>query len=135
LLELHEIAASDVPDLLRASQSSPPRPRAERAGFYLPAKRDQRSSQPLDSRFRGNDEKLRGVAENLAFRAREHLAEARRQRDAIPKDARSALLTTALAEVYIRRLARARYNLFNARWSMTRPAVVRLTILAALGHY
>jgi phytoene synthase len=121
LLEKEGLRPEDVPDLLKHHSSS------------LPRKRE--SSAPLDSRLRGNDGKLSRVATTLAARAREHLAIARAGRSDIPRAARSALLTTALAETYLRRLARARYDLFDPRWAVTRPAVLRLTILAALGRY
>jgi len=93
---------------------------------------------PSEGEGRGGGDvrtRIARVAETLALRAREHLRAARSQRDAVPREARSALLATALAETYLGRLARARYDLFDPRWSMTRPAVLRLTILAALGRY
>ena len=78
---------------------------------------------------------LARVAETVGAVAVRHLSMARDMRHRIPRQARTTLLTTALAETYLRRLARAGYNLFDHTWSETRPAVARLAIRAALGRY
>ena len=70
---------------------------------------------------------LARVAKTLAGWAEDHLAHARAERSSLPRSARSALLTVPLAEAYLRRLARARYDLMDTNWSVPRPAVIRLT--------
>ncbi len=52
-----------------------------------------------------------------------------------PRSARSALLTTTLAEIYLRRLARVRFDLMDTRWSVVRPMVVRLALRSLTTGY
>jgi phytoene synthase len=53
---------------------------------------------------------LRPVIADLATRAREHLDEARRHRQAVPRRALAALLPASLLDAYLRRLARAGFD-------------------------
>ena len=75
------------------------------------------------------------VAQAIGARARGHLAAARSARNTIPRFARSALLTGALAETYLGRLARANYDLWDRRWSETRPPIVRLALRSLTAGY
>jgi phytoene synthase len=81
-------------------------------------------------------EALRPAVAELMARAREHLRQARRHRQAIPRRALAALLPGPLLDAYLRRLARARCNpLASVR---TRPgAFAPLTLLGryGLGRY
>jgi phytoene synthase len=78
---------------------------------------------------------LARVAETLAGWAHRHLAHARAERFGLPRSARSALLTTTLAEIYLRRLARVRFDLMDTRWSVVRPMVVRLALRSLTTGY
>ena len=73
---------------------------------------------------------LRPVIAELAARAREHLHEARRHRDRVPRHALAALLPAPLLDAYLRRLARARFDPAPVRPQPAATAPLRL-----LGHY
>lgn len=75
------------------------------------------------------------VARSVATRAREHLDLARVRRTAVPRRARAALLTVPLADIYLARLERARYDLADTGWSAIRPAVLRLAIRSLISGY
>lgn len=75
-------------------------------------------------------ETVRGIAEE----ARRHLEAARRS--PVPRRAIPALLPATLAELYLRRLAAARYNPFDTRVQQAPPLrVVRLLLARALGRF
>lgn len=44
-------------------------------------------------------------------------------------------MTTTLAEAYLARLAGVNFNLMDPHWSVTRPAVARLTLRSLTGRY
>lgn len=75
------------------------------------------------------------VARSVATRAREHLHQARIRRAAVPRRARAALLTVPLADIYLARFERARYDLTDTGWSAVRPAVLRLAIRSLISGY
>jgi len=79
---------------------------------------------------------LAAAVESLAGRARGYLAEARALRHAVPPEALPALLPAALADGHLRRLARARYDVFDARLAQ-RPGLLsaRLALRAMAGRY
>jgi NADH dehydrogenase [ubiquinone] 1 alpha subcomplex assembly factor 6 len=79
---------------------------------------------------------LRPVVGDLAAGAREHLSAARRHRRTIPRRALAALLPAPLLDTYLRRLARAGFDLLAP--VRTRPAgtaPLRLLAHYALGRY
>lgn len=78
---------------------------------------------------------LAKIAEEMAERARDHLAAARSLRSELPREAMPGLLTAALARTYLDRLRRARYDLMDARWSAVRPPVAQLAWKAWRGRY
>ena len=65
-------------------------------------------------------EALKGPAAQIAGRAREHLARARAGRRDVPRAARPVLLPATLADGRLKRLARARYDVFAPE--LQRPA-------------
>ena len=79
---------------------------------------------------------LAAAVESLAARARAYLAEARALRSRVPAEALPALLPAALADGYLRRLARARYDVFDARIGQ-RPGLLsaRLALKAMARRY
>jgi NADH dehydrogenase [ubiquinone] 1 alpha subcomplex assembly factor 6 len=73
---------------------------------------------------------LAGLVRHLAGAAAGHLAAARRQRQVVPRRALPALLPAVIADLYLRRLRRRNYDVFN-------PAVAQPAPLAAwrMGWY
>ena len=104
---------------------------------YLPA--DLAAEFAVEARglraLKGSPE-LAAAVESLAARARGYLAEARALRRDVPAAALPALLPAALADGYLRRLARARYDVFDARIGQ-RPGLLsaRLALRAMAGRY
>lgn len=79
---------------------------------------------------------LARVATAVADAARENLDAARRLRPLVPRRAHPALLPAVLAEAYLRRLARARYDVFDPRLSIAKPVrVLRLVAASVRGRY
>ena len=68
---------------------------------------------PERARASAATQELRPVVADLMGRAREHLHQARRHRRAIPRRALAALLPAPLLDAYLRRLARARCDLWR----------------------
>jgi phytoene synthase len=79
---------------------------------------------------------LAAAVRALADRARGHLRDARAQRRDVPKAALPALLPAVLADGHLRRLARAGYDVFDARLA-ERPGLLsaRLAWHAMIGRY
>lgn len=79
---------------------------------------------------------LAAAVRALAGRARGYLAEARALRRAVPPDALPALLPAVLADGHLRRLARAGFDVFDARLGQ-RPGLLtaRLALHAMMGRY
>lgn len=79
---------------------------------------------------------LRTVVAEVAERARGPLAEARRQRSAVPREALPALLPASLAELYLGTLAKAGHDPFAARVQMVNPfRQIRLAWAALTGRW
>jgi len=79
---------------------------------------------------------LARIVERLAERARDHLAAARAERQAIPRGAGAAVLTAVLGDWHLKRLARARYDPFAPELTRTDTlASWRLALAAARGRY
>lgn len=76
------------------------------------------------------------VVEQVAARAREHLAEARRLRPEVPQAAQPALLPGVLAEHYLKLLEKARYDPFARTVQARQPGRAwRLLLAAATRRY
>lgn len=114
-----------MPHHLRQGRSYLPRDLEAAHGVDRRAMRELKSSPELAAAVRA-----------LADRAHGHLDEAHRSRREVPAAALPALLPAVLAEGYLRRLARARYDVFDARLGR-RPGLLaaRLALRAMLGRY
>ena len=82
------------------------------------------------------DPGLAAAVNRLADLARERLAAARAQHGKVPPAARPALLLATLADGYLARLRRARYDIFDPRLA-ARPGLLaaRLAVNALRGRY
>ena len=80
-----------------------------------------------------NRERLAGVVAEMARIAEAHIAKARGHR--VDPKAVPALLPATLAERYLKALARLRYDVFDPRHGLQRPAVARLTWNALRGRF
>jgi phytoene synthase len=78
---------------------------------------------------------LARVAERVADRAGHHLGEARARRRRLPRQARSPLLIVTLAETYLQRLRRARFDPYDAYWSAVRPPMLRLALRSLISGF
>ncbi len=78
---------------------------------------------------------LAKVGEAVAERARHHVAAARAVRGSLPRGGVSALLIVTLANSYLGRLRRVRFDLADTTWSTTRPPVARLLAAALTRRY
>ncbi len=81
---------------------------------------------PHDVQERRNAARLGGVIEQVARTARAHLDKARGYRARIDKRALPALLPATLADSYLEGLRRRKYDVFDPRHALQRPAVGRL---------
>lgn len=79
---------------------------------------------PHDVQERRNAERLGAVVAQVAHTAEAHLAKARSHK--IDRRALPALLPATLAEAYLKGLARRKYDVFDPRHALQRPAVGRL---------
>ena len=72
----------------------------------------------------------------IAGRARAHIAAVRRARRDAPRAARAAFLPLALAEAYLRRLARNGHDVFDPRTAFSPLAAqLRIVLAASTGRY
>jgi phytoene synthase len=79
---------------------------------------------------------LAKAAEAVADRARAHLAAARQMRRQVPRAAHPALLPAVLADAYLGRLGRVRYDVFDPKLDIAKPIrQLRLVMAAARGRY
>ncbi len=79
---------------------------------------------------------LAKAAEVVADRARAHLAAARQLRKDVPRAAHPALLPAILADAYLRRLERVRYDVLSPKLGIAKPIrQLRLMMAAAMGRY
>jgi NADH dehydrogenase [ubiquinone] 1 alpha subcomplex assembly factor 6 len=104
---------------------------------YLPADLEAEFRvEPRDLRAMKGSPALAAAVESLAARARGYLVEARALRREVPRPALPALLPAALADGHLRRLERARYDVFDARLGQ-RPGLLsaRLALRAMTGRY
>jgi NADH dehydrogenase [ubiquinone] 1 alpha subcomplex assembly factor 6 len=87
---------------------------ATRRRFYLPQDRLLLAGVSQEAMVAGRPEPgLVSVLEEIAARAAQHLANARAMRRGIPRTALPALLPARLAELYLARLRRARFDVFE----------------------
>jgi phytoene synthase len=78
---------------------------------------------------------LAAIVERLAARAEEHLEQARSHRLDIPRAALPALLPVRLAAAHLRRLKRARFNVFAPKLARPMGGALLLTVAALTGRY
>ena len=88
-----------------------------------------------DLQERGNAARIAIVIERIAGLARTHLDKARELRKSIDRRALPALLPATLADEYLKGLARRRYDVFDPRHVLQRPAVLSLTWNAFWSRY
>jgi len=88
-----------------------------------------------DLQERRNAAKIAVVVERIADLARAHLDKARASRKNVDRRALPALLPATLADEYLKGLARRRYDVFDPRHVLQRPAALRLTWNAFWGKY
>ncbi|MEQ8389511.1 MAG: phytoene/squalene synthase family protein [Thalassospira sp.] len=84
--------------------------------------------------FRKKDE-VRALARELAELAHDRISEARKHRAALPKNAHAAALPVVLADGYLRKLAKAKFDPFSAEFGLARPASLRLTLNGLFKRY
>ena len=110
---------------------------ARQRRLYLPADRLQAAAIDADALFEGQaGPALADVAREIAACAGKHLAMARRMRSEVPRAAIAAFLPAIVADIYLARLARWEYALFEPM--VQRPAgsrALRLAIATLLGRY
>lgn len=75
------------------------------------------------------------IAEIVAARAQQHLDEARRMQNDLPRKARSPLLIVPLGETYLGRLRSARFDLADRQWSAVRPPMLKLAFRSLTTGY
>lgn len=93
-------------------------------------------ARPSELFDRGQTAGLDRVVRQIAQRAREHLAAARRYRAALPRAALPAVLLARLADFYLAELRRSGYDPFALDPRSKSPLKpLRLTIAAYLGRY
>ena len=88
-----------------------------------------------DLQEKRNAAKIAAVVEQIALRARAHLEKARGFQKTVDRRALPALLPATLAEQYLKGLARRRYDVFDPRHVLQRPAALRLAWNAWRGVY
>lgn len=96
--------------------------------LYLPAAVSRKAGLDVLAMFeRGSVPALPKVIEPMAERARKHLAAARGARREVPAGALPAFLPASLAQLYLKRIAAAGYDPFDARIQST--GISRLVVL------
>jgi NADH dehydrogenase [ubiquinone] 1 alpha subcomplex assembly factor 6 len=110
---------------------------AQQRRLFLPRDLvDAAGIRPNDLFERGGIAGVPVVVGAVANRAREHLAEARRQRGDLPRALLPALLPGILADGYLTELRRAAYNPFILDLTRKRPwRPLRLLLASTLGRY
>jgi phytoene synthase len=104
--------------------------------FLLP--QDLMSAENLtdhDLHERKNAEKIATVVAQIARTAQAHIEKARSYRRKIDKRALPALLPATLADSYLKGLAQRRFDVFDPRHVLQRPAALKLTWNAVRGVY
>ncbi|MHB1207931.1 MAG: phytoene/squalene synthase family protein [Rhodospirillaceae bacterium] len=79
-----------------------------------------------DLKEQRNSERVAGVAAEIANLAKAHLAKARDMRGQVDPRALPALLPAVLADGYLTALSRRKFDVFDPRHGLQRPAVARL---------
>lgn len=90
---------------------------------------------PHDLQESRNAARIAAVVERIAVLARVHLEKARALRSTIDRRALPALLPATLADGYLETLARQKFDVFNPRHALQRPAVLKLMWNAWRGVY
>lgn len=90
---------------------------------------------PYDIKERKNSERIAGVVAEIALIARAHLAKARALREGVDPRALPALLPAVLADGYLAALSRRKFDVFDPRHGLQRPAVARLIWSGLLKRY
>ena len=88
-----------------------------------------------DLQERGNAARISVVIAQIARIAAAHLDKARSYKKKVDKRALPALLPATLADQYLKGLARRKFDVFDPRHVLQRPAVLRLTWNAIRGVY
>ncbi len=88
-----------------------------------------------DLHERRNATKISTVVAQIAERAGEHIAKARALRGQVDRKGLAALLPATLADGYLKGLARRKFDVFDPRHALQRPAALRLSWNAMLGLY
>ena len=88
-----------------------------------------------DVKERKNAERVAGVVAEIAVIARAHLAKAREYRGQVDRKALPALLPAVLADGYLYALSRHKFDVFDPRHGLQRPAVGRLIWNGLLKRY
>jgi len=88
-----------------------------------------------DLHERANAAKIAVVVEQLAAKARAHIDAARGLAKSVDRKALPALLQATLADGYLKGLAQRRFDVFDPRHVLQRPAALRLMFNAWRGRY
>ncbi|MBX7200632.1 MAG: squalene/phytoene synthase family protein [Rhodospirillaceae bacterium] len=88
-----------------------------------------------DVKERKNAERIAGVVAEIASVAKAHLAKARALRAGVDRRALPALLPAVLADGYLAALSRHKFDVFDPRHGLQRPAVARLIWNGLLKRY
>lgn len=80
-------------------------------------------------------EQVRDFTRELAELARTRIKDARKARKALPKKAHAAALPVVLADGYLKKLEKARFDPFSADFGLARPASLRLTLNGLIKRY
>jgi NADH dehydrogenase [ubiquinone] 1 alpha subcomplex assembly factor 6 len=88
-----------------------------------------------DLQERRNAAKIAVVVEQIAATARAHIDAARSLRTSVDAKALPALLPATLADAYLKGLAQRRFDVFDPRHVLQRPAAFRLMLNAWRGRY
>lgn len=80
-------------------------------------------------------EQVRDFTRELAELARTRIKDARKARKALPKKAHAAALPVVLADGYLKKLEKARFDPFSAYFGLARPASLRLTLNGLIKRY
>lgn len=88
-----------------------------------------------DVQEKRNAARIAQVVEKIAERARAHLDKARSYRREVDRKALPALMPATLADAYLKGLQQRRFDVFDPRHALQRPAALRLTWNAMRGVY
>lgn len=104
--------------------------------FLLPADLLAKAAlSPHDVKERKNAERVAGVVAEIATVAQAHLAKGRSLRAQVDRRALPALLPAVLADGYLKGLSRHKFDVFDPRHGLQRPAVARLIWNGLLRRY